>query len=306
MLTTILVPVDGSRFAEAALSHAKRLARAADATLHLALVHHVLPAWNPALGFPDGGASLDQDTRTREQRYLDNLAAAVAAESGCTVERVLLDGSPGEALVRHAQEIGASLVIMATHGRGPASRFWLGSTTDHVLRHVGVPLLAIRPLDESGESGGVPSIRRILVPVDASPLSQQVVDPVARVARLLEAELVLLTVIEPAIGTMDPALPFPSAIDPEVVNAQRAEAQARLDAIAARLKQDGLRAETRVVVALGVAASILEVLDRGDVDMVAMSTHGEGGLRRAFIGSVTDKVIRGAQKPVLAWRPPRT
>jgi nucleotide-binding universal stress UspA family protein len=303
MLTTILVPVDGSRFSEAALSHAKRLARAADATLHLALVHHVLPAWNPAIGFPSGGATLDEGARTRELSYLGTLSAAVAAETGCRVEHALLDGSPGEALVRHAREIGASLVVMATHGRGPASRFWLGSTTDHVLRHVGVPLLAIRPADDSGEPTGVPSIRRILVPVDASPLSQQVVEPVAKLARLFEADLVLLTVVEPAIGTMDPALPFPSAIDPEIVNSQRAEAQARLDAIAARLKQDGLRAETRVVVALGVAPSILEVLDRGDADMVAMSTHGEGGLRRAFIGSVTDKVIRGAQKPVLAWRP---
>jgi nucleotide-binding universal stress UspA family protein len=303
MLQTILVPVDGSRFAEAALPHAKRLARSADSTIRLALVHHIMPAWNPGMAFPDGGASMERETRQREERYLANLAAAVAAESGRPVETALLDGSPGEALVQYAGEVGADLVVMATHGRGPASRFWLGSTTDYVLRNAGVPLLAIRPDGDGAQPGGVPSVRRILVPVDSSALSQTVVAPAAEFARLLEAELVLLTVVEPAIGTMDPALPFPSAIDPAVVEAQRTQAQATLERIAAPLREAGLSVETRVAVALGVAASILEVLDRDGIDMIAMSTHGEGGLRRAFIGSVTDKVIRGAQKPVLAWRP---
>lgn len=303
MLQTILVPVDGSRFAEAALPHAKRLARAGDATIRLALVHHVVPVWNTGLAFPDGGASMDQETRQREERYLATLAAAIAAECGRPVETALLDGSPGEALVRHAGEVGADLVVMATHGRGPASRFWLGSTTDYVLRHGGVPLLAIRPDGEGGQTAGVPSVRRILVPVDGSVLSRTVVAPAAEFARLLEAQLLLVSVIEPAIGTMDPALPFPSAIDPAVVEAQRVEAQARLDAVAAPLRESGLTVEARVVVALGVAASILEVLERDGIDMIAMSTHGEGGLRRALVGSVTDKVIRGAQKPVLAWRP---
>lgn len=305
MLKTILVPVDGSRFAEGALPHAKRLARASEATIRLAMVHHTVPAWNPAIGFPDGGASLERENREREERYLANLAAAITAESGCRAESALLEGSPGEALVRHAGEVEADLVAMVTHGRGPASRFWLGSTTDYVLRHVGVPLLVIRPPDGQGSEGGVPSVRRILVPVDASDLSAAAVAPAAEFARLLEASLLLLTVVEPAIGTMDPALPFPSAIDPGIVESQRVGAQARLDALAVPLRESGLSVETRVAIALGVAASILEVLDRDGVDMVAMSTHGESGLRRAFIGSVTDKVIRGAQKPVLAWRPPK-
>lgn len=305
MLKTILVPVDGSRFAEAAVPHASRLAQAAEGTIHLAMAHHVLPAWNPAIGFPDGGASLDQETREREERYLTNLAAAVAAASGRPVEQVLLDGSPGEALVRRAHETGADLVVIATHGRGPASRFWLGSTTDYVLRHVGVPVLAVRPAEGGAPEGGIPPVRRILVPMDGSALSQSVVPPAADLARLLGAELLLAAVVEPAIGTMDPALPFPSAIDPGVVESQRAEAQARLEAIATPLREDGLSVEIRVAVALGVAAAILEILDREEVDMIAMSTHGEGGVRRAFIGSVTDKVIRGAQKPVLAWRPHR-
>jgi len=304
MFQTILVPVDGSRFAEAALPHAKRLARAAQGRLRLALVHHALPAWNPALGFPDGGATLEQETRDREAKYLTTLAGAVAAETGRPVSSTMLDGSPGDALVHHAREVGAGLIVMATHGRGPASRFWLGSTTDYVLRHVEVPMLVVRPMDAGAVGGGVPSIRRILVPLDGSALSESVVEPAAEFARLVEASLLLVAVVEPAIGLMDPALPFPVAADPAALDTERIEVQRRLDATAASLRAAGLTVHTWVEVAIGVAASIIELAEREGADLVAMSTHGAGGLRRALIGSVTDKVIRGAHAPVLAWRPP--
>lgn len=302
MLNLIVVPVDGSRFAEAALPHARRLAVAAGGAIRLVMVHHILPTWSPALGFPDAGASLDQETRAREEHYLTTLGAAEAAASGRPVSTALVDGSPGDALVRHVAEAGAGLVVMATHGRGPASRFWLGSTTDYVLRHVAVPVLAVRP-ESHGEVASLRSGEKILVPIDASDLSESVVVPAAELARLLDASLLLLSVVEPAIGSMDPSLPFPSALDPAAIETQRAEAEARLERIATPLRRSGLEVECRLAVALGVAASILEVLEREGIGLVAMSTHGQGGLRRALIGSVTDKVIRGAQKPVLAWRP---
>lgn len=304
MFETILVPVDGSRFAEAALPHARRLALAAQGRLRLVMVHHTIPAWNPAIGFPDGGATLEQETRAREAAYLATLAAAVAAETGRPVSSTLLDGTPGEALVHHAHEVGARLVVMATHGRGPASRFWLGSTTDYVLRHIEVPLLAVRPPHGEAAGGAIAPVRRILVPIDGSALSESVVAPAAEFARLLDASILLVAVVEPVIGVMDPALPFPVVSDPAALDAQRSDLQRRLDELATALRATGLTVHTRVEVALGVAASIIEVAEREAADLVAMSTHGAGGLRRALVGSVTDKVIRGMQAPVLAWRPP--
>lgn len=303
MFDLIVVPVDGSRFAEAALPHARHLARTAGGAIRLVMAHHVLPAWSPALGFPDAGASLEQETRAREEQYLSTLAAAEAAASGRPVSTALVDGAAGDALVHHIEASGAGLVVMATHGRGPASRFWLGSTTDYVLRHVQVPVLVVRP-DGDGAAAPLSAGEKILVPIDASDLSETVIAPAAQFARLLRAHLILLSIVEPAIGSMDPSLPFPSALDPAAIEAQRAESEARLERIASGLRTTGLQVECRLAVALGVAASILEVLEREGIGLVAMSTHGQGGLRRALIGSVTDKVIRGAQKPVLAWRPP--
>ncbi|MDZ4674914.1 MAG: universal stress protein [Gemmatimonadota bacterium] len=306
MLKKLLVPVDGSRFAESAVPPAVQLARAAGGSLHLVLVHHALPAWNPAISFPDGGAAIEAATRERETTYLAALTERVSRESGLEVSQTLVRGTPGEAIASHAAAIGAGLIVMASHGRGPVSRFWLGSTTDYVLRHVAVPVLVVHPLgdDPGAETASVP-FRRILVPLDESPLSRMAVAPAEELARLFGAELVLLSVVEPVIGIMDPALPFPAAVDPATEQARQDQALAALADIVRGLQEGGVVARSVIVAALGVGASILEVRDREGADLIAMSTHGAGGLRRAFVGSVTDKVIRGSPVPVLAWRPPQ-
>lgn len=306
MLDKILVPVDGSRFAEAALPIAQRMARAAKGSLHLVLIHHPLPAWNPAISFPDGGAAIEEANRDRETAYLAALTEQVGRDSGVPVTQTLIRGTPGEAISAHAATIGAGLVVMATHGRGPVSRFWLGSTTDYVLRHVAVPVLAVHPpMEEAMPSSASLEVRRILVPVDESPLSRQVVGPAEELARLFGAELLLLSVVEPVIGIMDPALPFPANVDPEMERARRESAESDLHALAKEVSGRGVEARFLVATALGVGATILEVREREGADLIAMSTHGAGGLRRAFVGSVTDKVIRGSPVPVLAWRPPQ-
>jgi nucleotide-binding universal stress UspA family protein len=83
------------------------------------------------------------------------------------------------------------------------------------------------------------------------------------------------------------------------------QARADLEELERGVRLRGVPARSVVIATLGVAASILELCDREEAGLIAMSTHGAGGLRRAFLGSVTDTVIRGARVPVLAWRPPQ-
>ena len=61
--------------------------------------------------------------------------------------------------------------------------------------------------------------------------------------------------------------------------------------------------ECRVIATVGAAAGILDQLAGGTFDLVALATHGAGGLQRALVGSVADKVVRGAATPVLVLRP---
>ena len=63
------------------------------------------------------------------------------------------------------------------------------------------------------------------------------------------------------------------------------------------------RIQTRVVVAPSVATAILDVVRSQNIDVVAMATHGHGGLRRFLLGSVADKLVRGSSTPVLVYRP---
>jgi nucleotide-binding universal stress UspA family protein len=81
------------------------------------------------------------------------------------------------------------------------------------------------------------------------------------------------------------------------------EAGAYLDATAQRLRGRGLQVETRLVIHPQPAAAILEEARARGVDLIALATHGRGGLARLLLGSTADKVVRGAQIPVFVYRP---
>ena len=80
------------------------------------------------------------------------------------------------------------------------------------------------------------------------------------------------------------------------------DSQAYLDHVAARLRAEGLRVKTEVV--LGAPAlAILDYTSTHHVDLIAMETHGRSGFSRLFLGSVADKVVRSADMPVLLNHP---
>jgi nucleotide-binding universal stress UspA family protein len=81
------------------------------------------------------------------------------------------------------------------------------------------------------------------------------------------------------------------------------EAQAYLDRIAERLREQGLTVQTRTVLHTHPADGILEQTREQGADLIALATHGRGGLRRLLLGSVADKVLRGGNIPMLVCRP---
>src|SRR5262249_43029544 len=83
----------------------------------------------------------------------------------------------------------------------------------------------------------------------------------------------------------------------------RRQAHAYLGQVADRLRGRSLRVTTRVAVAEQPATAILQEAENQGADLIALETHGRGGLSRLFLGSVADKVVRGASVPVLVHRP---
>jgi nucleotide-binding universal stress UspA family protein len=294
-LHSVLVPLDGSAFAEAALPLGISVARRAGARLRLVLVHSAVP-WRG-----DTAAGIEVALQNQERDYLQATASRIDPAGSLVAETRLLQGAPGPALAAEVEAGGADLVVMATHGRGPLSRVWIGSVADYLVRHLHVPVLLVRPA-EVPEVYGDTRLERVLVPLDSSSTSEQVLDAVLALGGP-GVSITLVHVVEPVLGVAEPSLPFPMPMDPKLLGDLRAMAQARLDRVAGELRERGTTVVTRVLTGIGPAGMILEEAATGQHDLIGMTTHGEGGLRRLLLGSVADKVVRATTSPVLVVRP---
>ena len=297
---TILVPLDGSEFGERAIPIAVQLAQRNGARLEVALVHQPLQGFATAMEMPQVGAEYEAEARFRERAYLDQTAQRLGSQHNIPVRSTLLEGSVAEAIESHVQTSAVDLVVMSTHGRGAMGRFWLGSVADRLMRRLHVPVLVVRPHwdDDTPESAG----RRILVALDGSSHAEAILEQAMGFGGS-EAEYLLVSVVEPPVPMMDmapaTALPDLAAIEAQLVKA----AEAYLSRVVDRLRNKGRRASAHVVTAPRIPEALLEQAKRLDANLIAIATHGAGGLKRFALGSVTDKVVRGSPCPVLVFRP---
>jgi nucleotide-binding universal stress UspA family protein len=160
-------------------------------------------------------------------------------------------------------------------------------------------VLLVRPRDPAPGIVPEPLLEHVLVPLDGSSLAEHVLEPALDFVRLWEGRCTLLRVIEASPATSAGWPNRPRRPEQE----QELAAEAYLEKIAGRLREQGTAAQTRVVVAPHAAPAILEEAQTHRCDFIALATHGWSGLRRMLLGSVTDKVVRGSTLPVLTYRP---
>jgi nucleotide-binding universal stress UspA family protein len=295
MYRSLLVPLDGSAFAEHALPFAASIARRAGAALQV--VHAHVPVTNLYISSElVGDLTLDATIRENEVAYLDGVVKRLAENIPVRASRTLVDGLIAGALHEQALAVGADLVVMATHGRGPLSRFWLGSVADTLVRRLPMPILLVRPQEETPNLATDVTVRRILIPLDGSDLAEQILEPATELGCLTQAEYTLIRVVEPFV-------PPPHQLPGPLFDQLAREAQTYVDGVAERLRGRSLRVETHVVMNRFAATAILDEARVHATDLIAMKTHGRGGLARLLLGSVADKVLRGALTPVLLHRP---
>jgi nucleotide-binding universal stress UspA family protein len=290
---TILVPLDGSGLSEQALPLAQRLAEATGAGLELVRVHTTAAAWEMYTEAMAGGSGTAPDTTAEEAAYLEERAARVRT-TGVEVSTSLLEGAVAPALARRAGAV-ADLVIMTTHGRGPVSRFWLGSVADELLRTLDRPILLIRPTMQAWAVAGGPPYRRVLIPLDGWEGSDVAIEAATALGSA-ETEYVLLHVVDVPVPAV--AVPIPMGVEAEPAGVQESRMAERLEGIAAGLRARDLKVRTRVEVG-GAARGILDVAESEAPDLIVMATRGPGRIERLLLGSVADKVVRASQEPVL-------
>jgi nucleotide-binding universal stress UspA family protein len=291
-MRTIVVPLDGSALAERALPYAEALARDGAASLFLvrATLAHALPGMDLA----------EEQIRTvgAAEAYLAEVAKQLAS-LGIEADSGVVYGPPSAAILDEIRLRSASMVVMATHGRSGLGRWLYGSVADFVLHRSPVPVLLV---PASGARSWSQDQRRILVPLDGSPLAEAVLQPATQMAeqlRQLRAELVLCRVVEPPnYGAYGEAAQF-ITFDPDE---QLASAQNYLEQVAGRLRQTSQPVSIRALVGEAVQ-TIAALASESDVLAVAMATHGRGGLARFVLGSVATGTIQRAQVPILLVRP---
>jgi nucleotide-binding universal stress UspA family protein len=273
MLERILVPLDGSETSEAVLPQVRRLLMRKDAEVFLLQVAEVdyLPTYE--------SSRLRVELPELAQQYVRRLARRLE-EDGVRTRPLVATGAPAPEILAAAAEHKVSLIAMATHGRTGLSRWTLGSVTEKLLRASPVPVLAMRSFPAPAPAER--TFRKLLVPVDGSDRSREVMPCASEFALHYDAEILVVTVADPA------APPEPAV-------------QERLDSAVGLFRSSGNRA-AGVLLHGDPAAQIVDICPRENIDLAVMATHGRSGPLRWMLGSVTEKVLRAATVPMLVVR----
>jgi len=312
MYRSILVPLDGTVFAEHALPVALSLARHSGARLHLVSVAPPLTeAYLEGVCFST--YDLEEELVARQKSYLETTESRLRERADVAVTTEVKQGEVAAILCKLLAEGGEDLIVMATHGRSAMGRFWFGSIADEVMHQTTRPVLLVRPTDEEQPDLSVePDMSKVVLPLDGTALAEQILEPATRLASLVPgAEVILVRAIRPLV---------PVETAPDVPEAQKEannlmhhvqhlqdrlhdEAEAYLEKVAEFLKAKGLRVRTQVVVEENPEDAILFEADLEHAGLIALETHGRKGFSRMIHGSVADRVVRGAHVPVLVQRP---
>jgi nucleotide-binding universal stress UspA family protein len=280
MLDRLLVPLDGSKSGEVALPFLQRLPLKVGTRIVLAQI--VEPdAVDPGPGFIEESLEFAYG-------YLGQIASSLGGE-GIVVETLVRCDRVAESLAAAAVEEGASLILLATHGRTASDARPFGGVTEQLIRTSSVPILAVPSLSFAAfQAAPGPPIQSILVTTDGSDYADAVVPLAADIAAACDCSILLLEVI-PASGSEYRA------------SSQEAAAEEHLKRLSRIFEKRGLSTE-RITGRGHPVGGILELARRRNVDLIAMSTHGGAQRTGTVVGSVTQAVLQQSGVPVLMTR----
>ncbi|MBI4525697.1 MAG: universal stress protein [Deltaproteobacteria bacterium] len=210
-------------------------------------------------------------------------------------------GKAADIIIAQAVARKGTLIAMATHGRSGLRRWLLGSVAEKVLRLAGSHVMLARPT-EAVETRGLCALKSILVTLDGSRLAESALPCAVALAKKMDLEVTLLRVY---------ALPVSAYLASEerawnyvqLVEQSRDEARAYLEKKVQELDAAGLKKVFSLAVEGNAAAEIIELARKSAGTLITMCTHGRSGVGRWLLGSVTERVVRHGENPVLVVRP---
>lgn len=291
----VLAAYDFSDPSKEALEEARAEVKASGGVLGLCHVLPVMYELQPFFGQFKQDATFDvAATEAELRRSLEDRARELTG--GADVELFIEQGVAYAEIVRRAEAWGADLIVVGSHGRTGLTRVLVGSVAERVVRSAPVSVLVARAPKKRGV---------VLAATDLSEASLPAVEASARAAERRNARLVVVTAVDwslAAFGAVAGA-PFgavPVLPPPEVQEQTRGSLQTALQQV---LERTGVSGEA-IVLDGSPAAAILHHAEQLEAELVVVGTHGRTGLTRLALGSVAEKVVRGAGSSVLVVRAP--
>ncbi|MBN2304494.1 MAG: universal stress protein [Anaerolineae bacterium] len=281
----VLVILDGSEAAECAVRYATDIASKHEAELILLHLNK--------LGVQRGSTHSDPDTlpRVQVQKRLAELREQVRIDGVRVRDEMIESRDLSEAVHKFIEAETISLLVMSTQGKTGMVRWVFGTQFEQVLDKLPVPLMLVRPL-----------YGKIVVPLDGSKRSERALPRAIEIARLHNAELILLHVYQSSTGSYSDQ--WALAGHQQIADQPLDQMREQLISLRNRLRQEGLQARVHVVQSNNPAQAICEFAESEEgISMIVMSTHGRTGIARWLLGSVAQQVVKNLRCPVTLVQP---
>jgi nucleotide-binding universal stress UspA family protein len=297
MYNKILVPLDGSQRSESILPYARFFA--ATLKIPVELLHVVDPGVLMPSVISHQGRYYDVMTAEKKGsgEYLRKIAASFPEL--VSVDPVVEIGRAAEIIVDRSAKEAGTLTAMTTHGRTGLDRLVLGSIAEKVLRAAANHLLLVRATEESKKDEAI-SFKRVLVSLDGSRLAELAIPHAAELAKKMDLAVVLARVFTHPVPVYTAESYNVNLRD--LWEQIEKETREYLEEKLQDLKRQGLERVSTVAVEGYAPDKILQLARAEPLTLVAMCTHGRSGMGRWVLGSVTERVIRHSEGPVLVIR----
>lgn len=286
----ILLAVDGSDESFHALRTLGHFARA-----EKVVVLNALDV--PRLAYPMGGEprvmedfslSIQEVMQEDSERLLDRVASLLPMNTG-PVSKQIEAGTPAEVILAAAEKERAGLIVMGSRGLGPVKELLLGSVSHRVVTHAPCPTLVVnRPMR---------LLRRILMAVQGPEDAAVLTKFLAAKPFKEPAEVMVVTVLPAA----QPLFPQGFAKVDEMIEKAVVGARTFVEETASALSK--LQYNAKGYILMGAPAlAILQEASASDPDLILVGSHGQRGVTRFLLGSVSHAVLHRAPCPLLIVR----
>jgi nucleotide-binding universal stress UspA family protein len=296
MINRILLPLDRSALAECVLPHALAIARAFESQVTLL---HVMDApregrWRRAMDPLNW-----QIRKTEAKTYLHELDLRLQA-AGLLTETHILEGSAAEQVIEFLDDHAFHLIVLSSHGQSGLSDWGVSSVVQKIVLRARTSVMIVHAAQPVAPNITDLRYQRILVPMDGTQRAETILPAAAILARTHDAQIMLVHIVQkPSMPRRTPPSREDVELAAQLVERNQAEATQYLDQLRSRISG---QVRVRVLVSDHLAATLHELVEQEETDLVLLSAHGRSGQTRGLYGAVVSNFIAYGTTPLVIVR----